>query len=139
MLASSVGAGRVRTVGWVVGAAAVLVLVVDGGSVGLTKMMVGDDAKEAARNAAKAVTNQPINPVTAVVAYDAATEVTQESEDVAILKNPPGETEDFRVGPDGSVRLTLEKQAPTLVWKHLPKLGDYTTVRVTYEHDAVGY
>ena len=137
-MASSIGAGRARMVLWTLFAAALFVAVIDGGSVALARMQVSDDAQGAAREAAQAVAGQPINPTTAQVAYDAGLMALPNDRE-RIVKNGPGDAQDFRVGADGSVTLTVTREAPTLVFKHLPPLRDWTHASSTYTQTKIGF
>lgn len=132
-MASSIGAGRTRMVLWVVFAVLVLLVVIDGGSISLARMQVGDDAQQAARAGANAIVGQPVNNATAEVAYGAAVQGLTDSHD-SIEQGKA-----FIVGGDGSVTLTVVRTAPTLLAKYLPPLKGLTQVHATYTQEKIGY
>lgn len=137
-MASSVGAGRTRTVAWVVFAVATIALLIDSGSCALARIQVDDDAKMAARIAAQAIAGQPVNQTTAEAAYVAAKSGLPNKVET-VVRDSLTDTQDFRVGSDGSVTLTVQRPAPTLLFKHLPRLKDYTTASVTVTQNPIGY
>lgn len=101
-----------------------VLLLVDAGSLVMTRTSTPDRAREAARAAARAVEGLALTQRSAVVAYDAAAAVAA---DYALRI----ETEDFRVLPDGQVQLTASRAAPTLLIHRLPRLRRYVQVSST--------
>lgn len=136
-MAASVGASRVRTAGWVIFGLAAVGALVDAGSCSLARVQVDDDAKSAARFAVQAVDGQPVNAATAQAAYEAADSALP-SEAESIVVNGPGDTQDFRLGADGSITLTVQRTAPTLFFKYLPRLEDYAVASVTVTQQPLG-
>ena len=97
---------------WVVVLGVALVVVVDAGSVLMTRMSLSDDGREAGREAARAVSGLDLILPTVVTAFEAAEEVTEAKEGVSLLKS------DFEVLPNGGVALTVVRTAPTLMlWR----------------------
>lgn len=136
-MAATVGASRIRTAAWAVFALVAVGAVVDGGSCSLARVQVDDSAKTAARVAAQSIESQPINQATAEAAYTAADSALP-SEDESIVRDGPGSEQDFRLGPDGSITLTVQRTAPTLVFKYVPGLKDFTTASVTVTQQPLG-
>lgn len=111
-------------IGLFLAAALLLVAVIDGGSVTMSRLAVPDDTLTAGHEAAKAVEGLPVTQQSAVVAFEAA----QRS------ATPQGLTvgaDDFQLYADGRVTLTASRVAPTLVLKHLPVLRDLAQVTST--------
>lgn len=138
-MASSVGAGRTRTVAWVVFAVAIIALLIDSGSCAIARIQVDDDAKMAAREAAQAVVGLPVNATTAEAAYTAAKSTLPNTAESIVRDSATNDAHDFRLGSDSSVTLTVQRPAPTLLFKHLPRLKDYTTASVTVTQNPIGY
>ena len=122
----------VSVVAWLVALGMLVILLLDGGSVAITKASVPDDARDAGYAAAEAVHALPNTQQTAVVAYDAA---TRRGTAAALHIERRG----FTVYPDGKVTLTVTRTAPTLVFKHLPFLRDLTVVTATTTVTALPY
>lgn len=108
-------------------AAAVFVLsAIDGGSIFLTRMSVPDAAKNVGYAAAKVAEGQPTTRHTTLLAYEAARADGKER-DLEISR-------DFTLYPDGKVKLTATRTAPTLVvrrvssWSHLAEVSATVTV-----------
>lgn len=139
-MAATVGSRRVRTAAWAVAGLVTVVALVDAGSCSLARIQVDDSAKSAARVAVQTVNGQPINQATAEAAYAAAdTALPSEAESIVIDDGQPGVTaQDFRLGPDGSITLTVQRTAPTLAFKYLPVLEDYTVASVTVTQQPLG-
>lgn len=137
-MGSTIGAGRTRAVLWGLFGVVLLIAIIDGASITLARLQVGDDAQAAARQGAQSILNQPINQETAEVAYAAAVEALP-NDDERIIRNEGTPAEAFQVGDDGSVTLTVTREAPTLVVKYLPTLSDLTTVTSTYKQLKIGF
>ena len=102
-----------------------VLLAVDLASVALVHLSVPDDAGEAARAGVSAVQfERSATPQQAQLAFNAATQV-------ADLHRMTLDRESFTVYADGAVKLTASKKAPTLLFKHLPRLKDLTTASET--------
>jgi len=101
------------------------VVVLDAGSVFMTRLSVSDDGNQAGRAAARAVTGLPLTPATAMTGYEAALEVTGEKDGVTVRKS------DFEVLPGGGVALTVERTAPSLVLKRVSWLERFGFVEVS--------
>ncbi|PVG81543.1 hypothetical protein DDE18_16150 [Nocardioides gansuensis] len=119
-------------VAWLGATALAVLLLVDAGSLVLTRTSTPDRARDAGRAAAQAVEGLALTQRSAVVAYDAAVAV---AEDHALHIS----TEDFRVFPDGHVQLTASRTAPTLLMHRLPRLGRYVRVSTTEIVDPSPY
>jgi hypothetical protein len=139
-MAASIGFGRTRTVLWALFALVAIVFIIDGGSCTIARMQVDEDAKTAARHAVQQIGDSPINQQTAIVAYNSATEALPNPKE-RILTAGPGvsEAERFRVGEDGTITMTVVRPAPTLLFKYLPKLRDFTEAKVTYTQQPLGF
>lgn len=111
--------------GWLVKVVLVVglggVIAFDGLSVAVAKVGVQDDAETAVMAASDAFQSQP----DVQVAYNEAV-ATLGHEDAVI---PP---KSFRVWPDGTVRLRVERTAVTLVLRYFEPAEDFTTVGATY-------
>ena len=114
-----------RLVHWGVALAVVLVVVLDTGSIFLTKMSLSDDANQAGREAARAVSELPLNSKTAELGYEAATKVTGFKDGVSVRQS------DFEVLPGGRVKLTVERTAPSLVMGRVSWIARFGVVAVT--------
>lgn len=136
-MASSVGAGRTRTVLWTLFALGVLVFALDGGSCAIARMQVDGDAKTAGRFAVQQIQGMPVNQETAKIAYQSAVEALPNKK-MTVAQQLPGEDRDFRVHADGAITMTVQREAPTLVFKYLPKLKDLTSAEVTYTQQPLG-
>jgi hypothetical protein len=121
-----------RVVGWLVAAAVLVVVMIDGGSVVLTKLSVPGDAEDAGHAAAGAVAGMMTSQQEAVTAYDAA---AQTATPAGLRVN----RHDFRVYPDGRVTLTVTRTASTLLFKHLPILRDLAVVSNTQTVSALPF
>jgi hypothetical protein len=104
----------------------------DAGSLALTKASVPDDVRRAGQIAATAVQGQPATRQTARLAFDAA---QAEARQHGIVVT----TEDFTLYPDGRVRLTAGKTAPTLLLEHIEPLRHYADVRSTVTVETLPY
>lgn len=125
-VSGDVGTIRPRSVVYGLITVVALVAAVDFGSIAVTRLALGDNVKESGRAAVEAVdADQRITPVVAVAAYQAAVGVASERSENVL-------EEDFLVSADGSVTLTLQKNAPTLAVKYISFLQDYADVRVTW-------
>jgi hypothetical protein len=118
--------------GWLFAAVALVVTLIDGGSVVLTTLSVPDDALDAGHAAAKAVEGMASTQQTAVVAFDAA-RVVAAGHGLSVA------TDDFTIYPDGRVRLTVSRTAPTLLLHRVPALQDLVDVRATKTVGALPY
>lgn len=136
-MASSIGAGRTRALLWAVAALAFLAVLVDAGSCTIARMQVDEDAKTAARHAVQQIAGSPVNQETALIAYSAATSALPNKNET-IITNGPGDKEDFRLGADGSITMTVTRSAPTVVFKYLPKLKDFTIAKSTHTQAPLG-
>lgn len=97
-----------------------IVLAVDLASVALVHLSVPDNAGEAARAGMSAVQfERSATPQQAQIAFNAASQV-------ADLHGLTLDRDSFTIYADGAVMLTVSKQAPTLLFKHLPGLKDLT-------------
>jgi len=125
--AGSLWAGTLgsRLVRWTVVLAVVLVVVLDAGSVLMTRMSLSDDGREAGRAAARAVSGLPLTSATAVTAFDAAVEVAGFKDGVSVRQS------DFEVLPGGAVALTVVRTAPSMVLARVPWLAHYGVVVVS--------
>jgi hypothetical protein len=123
---------NVRTIGLIAGGTLCLGLLVDGGSVMLTRISVTDDARNAGYNAAAAAQNLPTTRQTALIAFEAAQETAKE-------KGLTVSTEDFTLYPDGRVRLTTGRAAPTLLLHRVDSLRHLGEVEATVTVDALPY
>lgn len=98
-----------------------VVIAIDLASVALVQLSVPDDAGEAARAGMAAVQfERSATPQQAQIAFNAASQV-------ADLHRMNLDRESFTVYADGAVTLTASKKAPSLLFKHLPRLKDLTT------------
>ncbi|MEP7193012.1 MAG: hypothetical protein ABI903_09125 [Actinomycetota bacterium] len=97
-------------------------VVLDAGSVVLTKMSLTDDAGKAGRAAAQAVSGLPVTSAAATVGYRAAGQVAAFNEGEEVQRS------DFEVLPGGGVSLTLVRTAPSLVLGRVPWLAKYGVV-----------
>lgn len=136
-MAATVGSRRVRTVLWAVFGLALAGGLIDAGSCSLARVQVDDDARAAARVAVQAVSGQPVNQATALAAYEAATSALP-SDAETVVTDAPGEAQDFRLAQNGAVTLTVQRTAPTLFFKYLPVLEDYTVASVTVTQQPLG-
>ena len=117
---------------WFIGAAILVLSLIDGGSVAITRAAVPDDARDAGYAAAEAVEGLPGTQHAALIGYEAA---TRRGTATALHIERKG----FTVYPDGRVTLTVSRTAPTLVFKHLPVLRDLTVVTATTTVTALPY
>jgi hypothetical protein len=113
-----------RALRWVVVALVVGVVVLDSGSVLMTRMSLTDTGREAGRMAAKAVSGLPMTSQTAVVGFIAAKEVTDYKDGVTLRETG------FEVLQGGGVALTVVRTAPSLVLGRIPSLAHFGVVVV---------
>ena len=114
-------------------ASVVLVLtVIDGGSIFLTRMSVPDAAKNAGYAAAAAAEGQPTTRRTVLVAYNAARED-------GVKRNLKIKTRNFTLYPDGKVKLTASRTASTLVLRRIPSWSHWADVSATVTVSALPY
>lgn len=113
-----------RTVTRLAVAGALVIAVLDGGSILLTTMQVPDDVRTAGHIAAAAAANKPIDRRTAVGAFEAA---HAEADKHDIRVNP----RTFTLQPDRRITLTGTKTAPTLMVGRFGVLRDLTIVAST--------
>lgn len=106
--------------------------VVDAGSVYLTRMSVPDAAKQVGYAAAEAAEDQPTTRQTALVAFRAAREDAS-TRDLTIP------SKGFTLYPDGRVRLTARRTAPTLLLHRISALRHLSEVGVTVTVAAVPF
>jgi thiazole synthase ThiGH ThiG subunit len=111
-------------VGYLLAAALLLLALLDGGSVVLTRMSVPDDTESAGHTAAAAVENLPTTKQTAVTAFEVA-QAAGAGDSLEV------HTKDFTLYPDDRVTLTASRTAPTLVFHRLPWLRDLVVVTST--------
>jgi hypothetical protein len=98
-----------------------LLAAVDAGSVVLTRLRVPDETRSAGAAAADAVRDLPATRQSAVRAHQAANRAAR-SHGLRVL------TRDFRLYPDGRVRLTATRTAPTLLLHRISWLSDLAVV-----------
>lgn len=116
----------------VLGFALLVLALVDGGSVFLSRMSVPDQARQAGYAAAAAVENEKATPRTVRVAFDAAREDAR-------ARNISISTKSFTLYPDGRVTLTARRTAPTLLLHRIPALSHLADVRATITVTAVPF
>lgn len=118
-------------VGWLVKLVAffavVGVLVFDGVSLGIAQLAVTDSAAAAARAASLELSTGS----TAQRAYEAALATSAQQD---VTDQVP--VEQFLVGADGSVTLTVRRTAPTLVLHHVPGSESWLVSSATASHVA---
>jgi len=114
-----------RLVRWLMLSAVVLVVVLDAGSVLMTRLSLDDDGREAGRAAAHAVSGLPLTTSTAVVAFAAANDVAGYKEGMSVRQS------DFEVLKGGGVALTVVRTAPSLVLGRVSWLERYGVVMVS--------
>lgn len=107
-----------------VAALVLAVLAIDSGSVVLTRMSSHDDVQQAGYQAAAVAKQGPATRQTAVGALAAA---ERDAEPHGITVSSKG----FTIYPDGSVRLTGTKKAPTLLMKHVAAFDHLIHVSTT--------
>lgn len=96
-------------------AAVVLVAMIDGGSVMMTRLKTPDQVQAAGRAAAAAVEDRPVDQQAARTAFEVASQQAR----------PAGltvEEESFTLYPDGRVSLVGTRTAPTLVLERIDAL-----------------
>lgn len=114
-------------------ASVVLVLtVIDGGSIFLTRMSVPDAAKNAGYAAAAAAEGQPTTRRTVLVAYSAARDDGQK-------RNLKIKTKNFTLYPDGKVKLTATRTARTVVLHRISAWSHWADVSATVTVSALPY
>jgi hypothetical protein len=99
-------------------------LLFDGGSVLAMNFIVPDDTSAAGKAAASAVEEMPTDEQAVTSAFAAAR--TAGTEDSLRIHR-----RGFRLFPDGRVTLTASREAPTLVFEHLPWLNELTDISAT--------
>lgn len=109
---------------WVTAAALAALLLVDTGSLVLTRLSTPGHTRDAGQAAAQEIEGRVLSQQTAVRAHDTARDVAA---DHALRIS----TEDFRVLADGRVRLTGNRTVPTFLMHRLPLLRDHIEVRAT--------
>lgn len=113
-----------RPLVWTALAVALTLVVLDTGSIVLTKLAVPDQAREAGYAAAEAVEGKPVNRTTAQEALRVAREQ-------AGTNGNGVRARDFVVRTDGRVTLTARRTAPTLVLHRIPQLRGLARVTET--------
>jgi hypothetical protein len=113
-------------------AGVLLLAAIDFGSILLTRMAIPDAAKQVGYAAAVAVENRPATQENAIVALRAARD-DAENRDLVITNKG------FTLFPDGRVRLTARRTAPTLLLKRLSEFSDMADVSVTVTVDALPF
>jgi Flp pilus assembly protein TadG len=109
---------------WMLASVVLLLTVIDGGSIFLTRMSLPDAARDAGYAAATAADGQPTTRRTALVAYNAARE---EGEKRGLRIR----TKNFTLYPDGKVKLTATRTAGTFILHRFPSLSHLADVRAT--------
>lgn len=113
-----------------------LAAVADLGSVVVVRMTVPDDAAEAGRAGVQAigssVRTSAATPQNAQAAYEAAASVAK-------LHRQEVDPTTFTVYKDGSVRLTVTRTAPTVLFKRLPGLRALTSTETSTTVAPVRY
>lgn len=113
--------------------AAVLVLsVIDGGSVFLTRMSVPDAARNAGYAAARAAEGQPTTRRTVLIAYEAARED-------GVKRNLQIRTKNFTLYPDGKVKLTATRTASTVALHRISAWSHWADVSATVTVSALPF
>lgn len=113
-------------------AGALLLAGIDFGSIVLTRMAIPDAAKQVGYTAAASVENKPTTRESAIVALRAARADASE-------RNLRVSSEGFTLFPDGRVRLTAHRNAPTFVLKRVSAFSDMADVSVTVTVDALPF
>jgi hypothetical protein len=115
---------RIRTLGVLVVAPAVVALGVDAGSVTLTRISVPEQVRESGYAAAVAVEHMQVSSRTASIALRAATDKGRSRG----LRVRPAT---FRLHRDGRVQVTGTKTAPTVILQRVKPLRHFTRVSAT--------
>ena len=136
-MASSVGAGRTRTALWALAGLLLAVFMIDTGSCAIARVQLDEDAKTAARFAVQQIAGEPVNQETAVIAYQAAVAALPNDRE-AVVGNGPGNEEDFRVALNGTITMTVTRTAPTLLFRFVPTLNDFTVAKITRVQPQLG-
>jgi hypothetical protein len=105
-------------------ASVAVVGVIDTGAAALSKLALADAMEQTAHAAIRATDGMPTTRQTAGTAYSAAV-VEGRNHDLTV------EEEGFTIYPDGGVRLTVTKTAPTLLLGRLPVLRDLAVLQDT--------
>lgn len=134
---STIGNSRTRAALWAAAAIVVVVGLIDAGSCVIARIQLDEDAKMSARYAVQQISGLEVSQATAEVAYNAATEALPNDRE-SIVVNGPGDGEDFRLNADKSITMTVTREAPTLVFKFIPGLKDFTEPKVTYTQAQLG-
>ena len=121
-----------RTLVWLFVSGILLLGLIDGGSVFLTRVSVPDAARNAGYAAARAAENQPLTRRTVLVAYNAA-------RDDGEKRNLKIKTKNFTLYPDGKVKLTASRTASTLVLRRIPSWSHWADVSATVTVSALPY
>lgn len=132
------GVIRLRAILWSLVTVVVALAAIEGASIGLTKVQVSEDARTAAREAARAAAGQEITPQVAEAAYAAAA-ASLTGDEERVVRGSGDHAEAFRVFPDGSVTLTVARRAPTLVLGRFPALEHWVRVTQTQAHAPYGF
>ena len=106
--------------------------VVDAGSIILTRMSVPDDVRSIGHTAAAAAADKPVTRQTARQAFESA---QADARGYGIEVS----TEDFTLYPDGRVRLTAGKTAPTVLLDRVEALRHLAEVRTTVTVDKLPF
>ena len=117
---------------WMLASVVLLLTVIDGGSIFLTRMSVPDAARNAGYAAARAAEDQPMTRRTVLVAYNAA-------RDDGVKRNLKIKTSNFTLYPDGKVKLTASRTASTLVLRRIPSWSHWADVSATVTVSALPY
>ena len=121
-----------KAIVWLFVSTIFLLVLIDGGSVFLTRVSVPDAARNAGYAAARAAENQPTTRRTVLVAYNAARD-DGEKRDLKI------KTRNFTLYPDGKVKLTATRTASTLVLRRIPSWSHWADVSATVTVSALPY
>ncbi len=113
-----------------------IVAVADLGSIVVVQMTVPDDAAEAGRAGVQAIgynlRTSAATPQNAEIAYAAAVSVAE-------LHRQEVDPQTFTVFEDGSLKLTVRRTAPTVLFKRLPGLRNLTSSETTMTVPANQY
>ena len=121
-----------KAIVWLFVSTMFLLVLIDGGSVFLTRMSVPDAARNAGYAAATTVEGQPTTRRTVLVAYNAA-------RDDGDKRNLQIKTKNFTLYPDGKVKLTASRTAGTLVLRRIPSWSHWADVSATVTVSALPY
>jgi hypothetical protein len=121
-----------RTTVWLLVSAVIVVVLIDGGSVALTRMSVPDAALNTGYVAAAAAKGKPTTRGTALVAYRAAREDGKK-------RHLHIRTKNFTLYPDGKVKLTATRTARTLVLHRFSASSHLAEVSATVTVSALPF